>query len=431
MPEATTTTTATPAPSTGTQASTPAGGGEGFDVRSFLGLDSGGASSGDGDSAANAVFGAAAAASAEGGEQSPESAAAQAALKGSESQEADEAEAEAAAPEKAEKTEASQETEGAQEVPVVKLQTADGKSIEIPENAKLKVKVDGKVQEVTLQDLQKDYAGKVAYERKYKELSVERETVKKDRETFQAEVKQIDTQLNEVFELAKTNPIACYERLVQMAGFDSKQSFSKYMDQAIQAVNEWSKMTPEQRKLEVDRRALARERSDLENDKKKITLTKEERAAQEYNEKVCARDGLTAEEFNDGWTKVRKLAEEGQIDLKGKTTKDLAELVAGYIKSDKKCSLIESGLRQVDPKLVTNEKLFREIFRLVPEDFTAEDVADIARELTGKEQASKPSKDMGGVAKTTRPAPRKTEKTASTEDDEMREIARSVLENTL
>jgi len=61
-----------------------------------------------------------------------------------------------------------------------KAKLAD-KEYEIPEEAVFKFKVDGKMKDVTLKDMKTDYSGKVAWDRKFQDLSTEKKTYEADK----------------------------------------------------------------------------------------------------------------------------------------------------------------------------------------------------------------------------------------------------------
>lgn len=57
----------------------------------------------------------------------------------------------------------------------------DGEDSDIPEDAVIDLKVDGKLQKVSFKDLVKDYNGRVVYETKFKELAEDRKVLSGER----------------------------------------------------------------------------------------------------------------------------------------------------------------------------------------------------------------------------------------------------------
>ena len=59
------------------------------------------------------------------------------------------------------------------------------------EESLIEVKVDGEIQKVPLQELKNNYAGKVAYDKKFSEINKERQEVTAERDSLEQEIKSI------------------------------------------------------------------------------------------------------------------------------------------------------------------------------------------------------------------------------------------------
>ena len=77
----------------------------------------------------------------------------------------------------------------------------DGKQYEIPEDAQLKVKVKGKWEKVPLTELRDNYAGKVAYDEKFQDLSSKAKHFENEKNDYQSEIEMIRNHLGEIAQL--------------------------------------------------------------------------------------------------------------------------------------------------------------------------------------------------------------------------------------
>lgn len=79
----------------------------------------------------------------------------------------------------------------------------DGKEYEVPEDATIRVKVDGKWQKVPVTELRDNYAGKVAYDEKFSALSKDRNEFKKESEQYQQEISSLRDHLINIRQLTE------------------------------------------------------------------------------------------------------------------------------------------------------------------------------------------------------------------------------------
>lgn len=87
------------------------------------------------------------------------------------------------------------------------------KEVEIAGDSVFTVKVDGKDEEATLEDLRASFSGKQFYERKITEVDRQAKEVAKSRDS-------LNTMANEIFKRSHENPESAYDYLAQMAGKD-------------------------------------------------------------------------------------------------------------------------------------------------------------------------------------------------------------------
>lgn len=82
--------------------------------------------------------------------------------------------------------------------------TVDGKVVDLAPGGTMKVKVDGKDQEVTVHDMVRSYVGKVSYDRKFQDLSKDRQSLETERTKHIAERTQLTNTVKQAHDLAVT-----------------------------------------------------------------------------------------------------------------------------------------------------------------------------------------------------------------------------------
>jgi len=104
-----------------------------------------------------------------------------------------------------------------------------GKQYDIPEDATIRTKVDGKWEKPTLQELKDNYAGKVAYDEKFSSLGDERKAHEDTKATYEAEIDGLRGHMGNIAGLVKNamagegNPLDAMDYLLDLMGADTVQ----------------------------------------------------------------------------------------------------------------------------------------------------------------------------------------------------------------
>lgn len=146
-----------------------------------------------------------------------------------------------------------------------------GKEIEIDQDAELDVKIDGKVERMKLADIRNQVSGKVNWDRKNNELH-------QSKKQFEDQVKFVNSQVDNILQLAQTKPEAALFELARLAG-KTPQEYAKMLSGSMEGAQRWSDMTEaEQRatlaeaenfgyKAEAERTKKAQESAKAEADR--------------------------------------------------------------------------------------------------------------------------------------------------------------------
>lgn len=135
---------------------------------------------------------------------------------------------------------------------VLKFKNGDA-DLDVPANAKVTVKIEGKDETFEVQDLINEFSGKTNWGRKFQELDTEKKT-------FQTERQELNDSIDTLFKLAVTEnkPLDAVQYLADLLGGDGIATVMNLQKQMLSVLAEDSKLSPEQ--LEAKQ---AKQRADL------------------------------------------------------------------------------------------------------------------------------------------------------------------------
>lgn len=115
------------------------------------------------------------------------------------------------------------------------------KEIEIDQDAEIEVKIDGKVERMKLADIKNQVSGKVNWDRKNNELFM-------SRKKFDEQIKFVNSQVDNILQLAQTKPEAALFELARLAG-KTPDEYAKMLSGSIDGASRWSEMTETERRV--------------------------------------------------------------------------------------------------------------------------------------------------------------------------------------
>jgi hypothetical protein len=160
--------------------------------------------------------------------------------KAKEEAEDDGEEAEAEETDDSEGEEAAKPAQGAAKAKIYKVKSGD-KDVEISSDTAFKVPVDGKKEDVPLQELIDNYSGKVNYDRKFSELD-------RDKKTFQTEKQGLHEFANKLVAKAGENPERAFDFAAHMAGKDPVEFKTAILNDQIRMLTPYFELDENGRK---------------------------------------------------------------------------------------------------------------------------------------------------------------------------------------
>ncbi len=206
---------------------------------------------------------------------------------------------------------------------------ADGKNIEVPETAVISVKVDGKFVDVPVAELSTHYSGKVAWDKRFSELTSEKRAFAKERLQHTTTQQRSQSLMQDLHKnISGGDTFAAISSLVQLSGLEGKVDPRAYVadlrNALIEQAQKLAQLTPEERahheakeEFEYTRKQLEdlrqqREREQTEYTSQVAFAKKLQEVQMPIEELQEAQDYLLSEGHKHGMD-VAKLGPEGLL----------------------------------------------------------------------------------------------------------------------
>ncbi len=166
--------------------------------------------------------------------------------------------------------------------------TVDGETYALDSNSIVSTTVDGKIEKVTIQELKNNYAGKVAYDKKFNEINLKEQAIKRT----ESEVTQklghftkVKQQIEEIIKDPSKNPKDALKIFLDQSGVDSYDLMERMFKADLTELANVLNMEPAERKAYF----LEKKNSHLlEQTKKRDEQRQSEQRVTSYTQKVNA-----------------------------------------------------------------------------------------------------------------------------------------------
>lgn len=292
----------------------------------------------------------------------------------------------------------------------------NGKDVDLPPDTTFKVPVDGKLEDVPLAELAKNYTGKVVYEKKFNELAVDRKTFQKEQNTFTTARKQLNDNINHVYKMAteKNDPRGMVYFIAETMGAEPVKVWKDTVLSVAQAMKKAG--------IEVDLAALEGQFKDDELEyhrsagQRRTEGEKTQAIAREYANRTDAAMKKYGIPDNDALVRTfDEMKASGKYDEADITPEALGEYFSGKVSVDIAKKVVAS-LDEEPENMERAVQLIADTKRQNP-DFTEADLTAIAKEVFGG--PGKVAKKLSNKVRKDRVSPttRSNKKEAVTWDD--------------
>lgn len=242
-----------------------------------------------------------------------------------------------------------------------KIEFLDGEEkISVTKGAHVPVKVSGELKNVTLQELVENYSGKVAWDKKFTELTKERDGYDADKQTFMTTLEEMGSLIKE------GKAVEGVGRLLDLVGGDIYNFKKVLMTQLMPEMEEYLGMSDEERASKEKHDENEALRSKLQ---KLETSTQEEKSRRELQSKIESVQNhykVTEDQFVEA---SKTLQDAVSQNLNGLTKENLTpEFVCEYALARESVLRIEKVANEVNPRLFDNAEVHGALVDIVTQE---------------------------------------------------------------
>ncbi len=250
-----------------------------------------------------------------------------------------------------EEEEGEEEPEAAEEKKFVTAKDKDGKEIKIPKDALIEVKVDGKTEMMTAQDIINKASGAQQVERQLTNLGHERVKLQKERQIFDEEATVTRDNLEILTDIARNQSPQDFVLYYSMlTGQNADTVMQDMIKQAIVEAERFSGMTPRERELYNENRQFKFSQEQRKREEARHAQKQTSNQERAQVDAILTENGLEMADFLAAAHDVKARIESGE--LKGKySAKDIAEYAVTY-KSE---TSVSDAISAVDKALLKDK----------------------------------------------------------------------------
>jgi len=174
-------------------------------------------------------------------------------------------------------------------------------------------KVDGKVEEIPVKELLNSYAGKVAYDKRFQELDVEKKSHAKQIQEWKDKTREVDTFVTEFFNKASSGKaIEALQMLAAGCGQDPMEFTRSIKAGILREYENYANMTEEERRrYDAQQEAEYYDRQ-IASKKQEFTMHQAREVEIKNIDRFCAKYNVSFDEFERTYnTLAQNLSEQG------------------------------------------------------------------------------------------------------------------------
>jgi hypothetical protein len=226
---------------------------------------------------------------------------------------------------------------------VIKAKAGE-KELDIPKDAQIDVKINGKIEAMSLQDIINKASGGVHLEREVSKLG-------RERAEFDSTVNKVNATVNHLMEI--NDPYELCEKIAELKGGNPDEIYQKMLQETLNSIEKYSKMTPEQITLERENRKLARQNKEYQIKENLIQEQKQKEESRVAFHNSLKEEGIEVVEFEETLSDIAEKAKNGEElgfgldNISDPTENDIVD----YILAKKLDDRVMTAIDSIDGKL--------------------------------------------------------------------------------
>jgi len=186
------------------------------------------------------------------------------------------------------------------ESPESKDSSGEEKSDPKSEEGLIEVKVDGELQKVSIDELKNNYAGKVAWDKKFTEIDRERKEVMYERDSLQNDINDVNKYVAELGQ--KMQSVGMIEGLYEIGALNNigpHQIKKALIAELLPEINKLSDMPEDRIELEYQRQELEYQKQLIQQESQRFQSQQAQRELQQKTENLMNQTGVSVDEYKE------------------------------------------------------------------------------------------------------------------------------------
>lgn len=283
--------------------------------------------------------------------------------------------------------EAKSEVLNSKVVPGIKFKVGDTEQ-ELPGDALVQVKIDGKMENVSLSDLRNGYSGQASLSKNYAQLKTEKAEFTKERDNLDYAVKTVHDLLAVKKDLRGT-----IEFLADAMGQDGAKLYEETVGNIKKSIEEFSQLSPQERRERELQEELDYHRGKTAHWKNQETSRKEMQTLEHQATQVMEKYGIDKETFAKRYDELKKAGryEDSQIT---------PEFIGAYNEKLKQIDFVDNLVSTQYPDLENKDSEIDRISTLCLQmGATNEEIEAVVNQVLGESAEQKLSKKVTKLQK--------------------------------
>jgi hypothetical protein len=210
----------------------------------------------------------------------------------------------------------------------LRLRMADGDLYNIDADSTIPVKIDGKTEEIPMQELINNYSGKTAWDKKFTEIGKEKKTLEFEKASLTKQKESLTHHLNMALGPIKDinkNPIDSLLYLVEMSGEDPYNAYRRIMEANLEEIGTLMDLS------EVERELYFHKKKDELHNNVARKRSEKQQSEQTFNQAVQRIDSLrqahnvTEGAFVDASEELESIYKESGLDINSVTDEAIVD----------------------------------------------------------------------------------------------------------